>query len=139
MAFYLGDHDPSGIDMTRDVDERVCLLGGNPCFTGTAAFPLNIDVRRLALNIAQVRQYNPPENPAKESDSRSPNYISKFGPSSWELDAIEPRTLAALVTDAVTALRDDEKWAAALAKESKMRLELTKFAKKYDKKPRRKK
>jgi hypothetical protein len=30
IVLYLGDHDPSGIDMTRDIFERVPLLGGTP-------------------------------------------------------------------------------------------------------------
>lgn len=138
VVFYLGDHDPSGIDMTRDIEERVPLLGGSPCIAGIPALPLDIKIRRLALNIEQVRKFNPPENPAKQTDSRTPHYVSRFGHSSWELDAVEPRTLAALVTGAVTSLRDGPLWDAACAKEEKLRKELTKFAKRYDKKPRRK-
>lgn len=137
VVFYLGDHDPSGIDMTRDIEERVPLLGGDPATNWCQPIPLDMEVRRLALNIQQVREFNPPENPAKESDSRSPGYIEKFGRSSWELDAVEPRALAQLVTDAVLALRDGPKWDAAVKREEKMRKELTKFAKTYDKKKRK--
>jgi hypothetical protein len=37
------------------------------------------DGERLALNIDQVRKYNPPENPAKQTDSRCEGYIREFG------------------------------------------------------------
>ena len=42
--FYLGDHDPSGIDMTRDIRERLEL------FSET----IFVEVHRLALNYDQV-------------------------------------------------------------------------------------
>jgi hypothetical protein len=86
---YLGDHDPSGIDMTRDIRERMALFSCNA----------EIDVRRLALNKDQVELWNPPENPAKETDSRFENYRDQFGDKSWELDAIEPKKLVALVEE----------------------------------------
>ncbi len=136
-VLYLGDHDPSGIDMTRDITERVPLLGGTPFVDNWPAVPLDIDIKRLALNMDQVKQYNPPENPAKETDSRCIGYRANYGDSSWELDALEPRVLAGLVRKAVMAVRDETLWAAALTKESKMREQLTKFAKRYDKKPRK--
>jgi hypothetical protein len=143
-ALYLGDHDPSGLDMTRDVSERIPMLAGDCLEDGgvlvdghVRGIPMTIN--RLALNIAQVREFNPPENPAKTQDSRYAGYMAQFGESSWELDAVEPRKLAQLVRDAVMAVRDEELWAAALTKESKMREELTKFAKKYEPKKRKQK
>lgn len=120
-VLYLGDHDPSGIDMTRDVDDRLAL------FLRTSG----IEVKRLALNMDQIEQFNPPENPAKMTDSRASDYVAKFGESSWELDAIEPKTLAQLVRDAVEALIDDDAWTEAMGRENKMREELNKFANKY--------
>lgn len=134
---YLGDHDPSGIDMTRDVLERVPLLGGTPLTTICMPIPLDIDIQRLALNIEQVREFKPPKNPAKQTDSWCEKYVAEFGPDSWELDAVDPDVLAQLVRDAVMAVRDEDLWAEACAKEEQMRKELTKFAKRYDKKPRK--
>jgi hypothetical protein len=65
VVIYLGDHDPSGIDMTRDVEERLRQLARIPdeprwIFT----------VIRAALNMDQVEQWNPPENQSKTTDSR---------------------------------------------------------------------
>ncbi len=117
---HLGDHDPSGIDMTRDIIDRVEL------FTGE-----DIHVERLALNMDQVERYQPPENPAKVTDSRSNVYIAEFGRSSWELDALEPQVLGNLVRDFVMEHRDHDAWNAAVEAEDEYRQELQEFADKY--------
>lgn len=97
---HLGDHDPSGIDMTRDLSERFDLfLDGR-----------DIDLQRIALNMEQVEEKNPPPNPAKTTDSRFADYQRKFGSESWELDALEPRYLVQLVTERITALIDGDAW-----------------------------
>lgn len=121
FVLYLGDHDPSGIDMTRDVDDRLDL------FTRASG----ITVKRLALNMAQVEELRPPENPAKITDSRADSYIRRFGRSSWELDAIEPAQLAGIVRAAIDRLINQRKWAASGRKEEGMRDELKQFAENY--------
>lgn len=122
FVLYLGDHDPSGIDMTRDVIDRLTL------FLGASG---DIEVNRLALNMDQVEELNPPENPAKITDSRARAYIAEFGRSSWELDAIEPKRLASLVRTAVTGLLDRKRWKASGERQDGMRKELLKFADDY--------
>lgn len=117
---YLGDHDPSGIDMTRDVDDRLGLFSYS-----------EVEIVRVALNWEQVEEWQPPENPAKETDSRFAAYAEKFGESSWELDAVEPETLAELVTSAVLERRDEELFAVALAREGTYIAELKAMAKGY--------
>ena len=92
VIIHLGDHDPSGIDMTRDVQDRLSMFG-----TST-------EVRRIALNMDQVEQYDPPPNPAKMTDSRANDYVDLHGYSSWELDALEPSVIDALVSDAIADL-----------------------------------
>jgi hypothetical protein len=114
---YLGDHDPSGLDMDRDILGRLGLFSG-----------VDLEVERLALLYSQIEQMRPPENPAKLTDSRAPGYIARFGMSSWELDAIEPRTLAQLVRDAVIYLRDDDLWQETIAREEVERAKLMKAA-----------
>lgn len=96
---YLGDHDPSGIDMTRDIKERL----GTFLYAEGATFR---NVQRIALNMDQVKQYNPPENPAKQTDSRFESYVREYGESSWELDALEPSVLSALVQEAIELYLD---------------------------------
>jgi hypothetical protein len=126
-VFYFGDHDPSGIDMTRDIQERLGLF--------SVLDDDDLKVHRLALNYDQVEQWNPPENPAKETDSRYAAYAEQFGESSWELDAVEPRTLAELVRNGIEDLIDQDVWNDLLLKESAMRQELERFADNYGKKP----
>ncbi len=124
-VIYLGDHDPSGIDMSRDVQDRLRLFtnyteGDEQC----------VNLYRVALNMPQIKVLRPPENPAKITDSRAKSYISRFGESSWELDAIEPRALAKLVRDQIITLRDDGAWEKSLEKENAMKAELQALAKK---------
>ena len=96
VVIYLGDHDPSGIDMTRDIRDRLDLL----------SWFQDIEVQRLALNMDQVDQYQPPPNPTKFSDSRAAGYVAEYGFESWELDALEPQVLDELVSDAIEDLLD---------------------------------
>jgi hypothetical protein len=121
VVLHFGDHDPSGIDMTRDIEDRLSLFGA----------PL-VEVRRLALNMAQVEQYDPPPNPAKESDSRFTGYQTLFGDESWELDALEPSVLAQLVDDEVLQLLDRDAWDKELTREKKARRELKAISDDYD-------
>lgn len=100
VVLHLGDHDPSGIDMTRDNDDRLTMF----------AHWGNVEVKRLALNMDQVEQYGPPPNPTKLTDSRAPDYVQRYGYECWELDALEPRVMANLIETNILALRDDDLW-----------------------------
>jgi len=96
VILHLGDHDPSGIDMTRDNFERLRTFSDG-----------NVTVERIALNMDQIKKYNPPPSPAKTTDSRGTDYIDKFGIDSWELDALEPKVLIDLITKKVANHRAD--------------------------------
>jgi hypothetical protein len=100
---HLGDHDPSGKDMSRDIEERLWEFLS---YHGESA----IEVHRIALNMDQVRKYNPPPNPAKITDSRARGYISKFGGESWELDALDPDVLVSLIRVNVLKRLDVALW-----------------------------
>lgn len=117
---HLGDHDPSGIDMSRDIEDRLRM------FLQDDEHMLEVD--RIALTMAQVRKFNPPPNPAKLTDARANGYIKKFGQSSWELDALDPRTLDTLINDAILERRDDTLWNAAVKIQTKHRASITKVA-----------
>lgn len=103
---HLGDHDPSGIDMSRDIRDRMELFLARHVARPDRDFGLD----RLALNMDQVRRYDPPPNPAKITDSRAVDYIARFGRESWELDALEPAVMAELIRDAVLDYRDETAW-----------------------------
>ena len=117
IVFHLGDHDPSGIDMTRDNYDRIALF----------AETMGIEVRRIALNFDQIEEYKPPPNPAKQDDSRFESYVENFGDSCWELDALQPSVIVALIKDNIKALIDDDAWEKAEAEQEAGRDKLRKF------------
>lgn len=114
VILYLGDHDPSGLDMTRDIESRMDM------FVGAG----EVVVERLALNMAQVRQYNPPPNPTKFTDSRAQEYVQRYGRESWELDALDPNTIATLIRTAIRNHLNMGQWNRIKAREDDMREEL---------------
>jgi len=120
FILYLGDHDPSGMDMDRDIIERLEMFS-----------EYSLAFRRLALLMEQIDQMNIPENPAKVSDSRAPAYIAEFGDASWELDAMKPQQLAEVVNLTVENLRDEDLWRDAVEAEEEMRDELNRFVADY--------
>ena len=98
ILLHFGDHDPSGIDMTRDIKDRLWTFGADTT------------VERIALTMDQIGLYHPPPNPTKLTDSRATEYIAEFGYESWELDALSPKVLADLVESEVEYYKDDDKW-----------------------------
>lgn len=119
LIVHLGDHDPSGIDMSRDIEERLNTFGCFPTF------------KRIALNMDQIQQYNPPPNPAKLTDSRCQGYIAQHGYESWELDALRPEVIEDLIKDAVAAYRDDSLYTAAEKRQARARTVLRKVSKNW--------
>lgn len=147
---HLGDHDPSGIDMTRDIFDRLHTFIGtdprvwekaeeagheSPYEWGTSGEVPDFDhsfqdtftstpfftVSRIALNYDQVEEYNPPPNPAKLTDSRAREYVFNHGYQSWELDALEPQVLDRLIVREIDRVRDPELWDEALRSQERSR------------------
>lgn len=112
---HFGDHDPSGMDMTRDIRDRLKI------FLGTQHFELV----RLALNFDQIEEYQPPPNPAKVTDSRFEAYRAEYGDESWELDALEPAILEELITTEIESLIDREPWGTLRDSEAEHKKALT--------------
>jgi hypothetical protein len=121
IVIHLGDHDPSGIDMSRDIQERLSMFAED-----------EIAFRRIALNMDQVREYEPPPNPAKVTDARFESYARNYGDESWELDALEPKVLSALVQKEVTGLIATKAWKAAAERQEEAREQLTKVSDNWD-------
>lgn len=126
VVLHLGDHDPSGIDMTRDITDRLAEF-----LEGDGYDSALVEVRRIALNMDQVRRYNPPPNPAKLTDSRVGAYLRQYGSSSWELDALDPTTLADLIVSNIDAELDAELWDAQAAQQRREREQLATVADRY--------
>lgn len=97
VVLYLGDHDPTGLDITRDITHRLSMFAGQ-----------EIEVVRIALNMDQIQEYNAPPNPAKTTDSRYRKYAEEYGDDSWELDAMAPEVMLRLIRSEILKFRDDE-------------------------------
>lgn len=116
VIFHLGDHDPSGLNMSdvnRDSLRQFARANG-------------ITLERLALNYDQVEEYDPPPNPAKDSDARFDGYrdmmVEQFDVDpddvpSWELDALNPSVIDQIVRDAIEGVVDKDKYDARYAEE----------------------
>jgi len=120
---YLGDHDPSGLDMIRDIRERIYEFVDSSNKEMFKVIP-------LALNMKQIKQYNPPPNPAKIKDPRAEKYLEEFGNSSWELDALEPKVLMDIAENGILELIDIEKYNEWIDREDREKQALIKFGKK---------
>lgn len=121
VIIHLGDHDPSGVDMTRDISERLEMFVG-----------AQIDVRRIALNMDQIVQYHPPPNPAKTTDARYEKYRQLHGVDSWELDALDPSVIDALIVKEVKKVRDNKLWKEATQRENESRTKLSSAASRWN-------
>ena len=121
IVFHLGDHDPSGIDMTRDNHDRLAMFA-----------EMGVEVRRLALNMDQVEQYAPPPNPAKVTDTRFDSYMAEYGEESWELDALEPQVIAELLRTNIGELIDQQLWSEVEDREDRDRAQLETVRERWD-------
>jgi len=159
LILHIGDHDPSGLDMTRDIEDRLRLFVHNDWaneFMGfgswtrgaikesmrrqmaekgssIAAPELPWEVRRIALTIEQIEEYSPPPNFAKTTDARFRAYQAATGlDESWELDALDPFVMEALIQDQIDAFRDDAALARAERAQELDRLVLTNVSARWD-------
>lgn len=149
-VLYLGDLDPSGEDMVRDIRERLELFTNSGMLVNTddilagdvnddydgfepdeareARKPyLPIAVKKLALTAAQVQEHDPPPNPTKLTDSRAKGFIEKYGYNSWEVDALPPVVLRELIEDAFTEHLDVERIHKIKERETAAKAELEKW------------
>lgn len=123
VVLQLTDHDPSGIDMHRDIKERIEMFSDG-CS--------KIEVRRIALTMAQIEEVQAPPNPAKKKDSRYKAYFDQYGDESWELDALEPSYIADLIAAHFKKLVDKKEWEKSAEERDKGREKVYQLAEKLD-------
>lgn len=127
VVIHLADHDPSGVDMSDDVLKRVDLYSsGYGDLVGA-----EVTVERIALNMDQVQQYDPPPSPAKVTDSRYEGYVARFGEDSWELDALDPPVIIQLIRETIETHLDQDKYEARRQLETEYRDELQRLGPNY--------
>lgn len=109
IVFYIGDHDPSGLQMTDNASNALA----------TFARTNQIEFRRICLTMDQIDEYDPPENYAKESDSRYNWYVEQTGrDAAWELDALDPIVIADVLSDAIKSVCDKDRFKASVRLEA---------------------
>jgi hypothetical protein len=118
---HLGDHDPSGIDMTRDLRERIRLFGSSN----------DVSLTRIALTMNQINEQKPPPNPAKTTDSRFMEYRRRYGSESWELDALQPQYLASLVEREAKKHIDNDAWQERITETNQIKERIEKVAREF--------
>jgi hypothetical protein len=148
LILHIGDHDPSGLDMTRDIEDRLRLFihqdwinqypVGAPASRGNIRASMRDhmrdqnseiedhehpwQVKRIALTMEQIEQYDPPPNYAKQTDARWQKYNEETGlDESWELDALDPLVMETLIQDEVDAFMDEDAFAEAETEQEKDR------------------
>ena len=112
LILHAGDHDPTGVmlyESLRDDTAAFCRDegGGHGC-----------EVRRIALvesQLSALESNGPP--PAK--DPRTPKWRLKYGPgdTTYQLEAMAPGTLTAIVADVLDGLIDADAYAQVLETE----------------------
>lgn len=113
LIIYIGDFDPSGLDMIRDIADRLSEFGVK-----------EFCVLPVALTMKQIEEYKPPPNPAKITDPRANWYISEYGDKSWELDALKPDVLHEITQNSILANLDVLQFKKILSKEKQDKAKL---------------
>jgi hypothetical protein len=94
FIYYFGDHDPSGCDIDRFVEQELRRY----------APAADITFERVAVLREQIQQLSLPTRPTKRTDSRARN----FDGASVEVDAIHPEVLRGICEECITEHVDDE-------------------------------
>ena len=124
VILHFSDHDPSGLNMTVDINNRLfkrdyLVRGLAEVFSSEELEKIKelfkgkewlVKVERCALTYEQVRRYNLPPNPTKKADPRSKWYVQQYGDQCWELDAVEPSELQRIIENSILKWINREKW-----------------------------
>lgn len=113
FLYYFGDHDPSGVDIPRKVEEDLREFAPDA----------DITFDRVAVTPELIDELDLPTRPTKRTDSRSKNFVGE----SVEVDAIPPATLRSMVERCVEQHVDPERLAAAKEVEQAERDTLERF------------
>ena len=132
VLLYVGDHDPSGLDMIKDIEKRLTEFLED----GREYFEPNFKIIPIALTKEQIKEFNLPPNPAKVSDPRAKWYIEEHGSISWEVDAMKPQVMRKIVEEEILKHIDVEKYAVWIERERKEKQALKEFGNKLSKKRR---
>lgn len=102
--YYLGDHDPSGWWIKRNLEPQLRSFGADARVT------------QVGVSAEQVAAWGLPTRHAKRTDSRCEGFIEHFGSDSCtEVDAIAPNVLQQLIRECIEEHIEDDAWDRAQA------------------------
>lgn len=118
FAYYLGDFDPSGFDLERDLREKIERYGGRyyECDADDADGD-NFVWQRLGVTAADFITHDLIRLPVKETDKRAAAFVERHGTACAEIDAIPPTELRRRVEEAINSHIDVAEWNRLLAVE----------------------
>ena len=111
VVLYYGDFDPSGIDIERDLEDRLARYGAK-----------DFSVTRVALTADQIKEYNLPPMPVKRTDARAEGFMAEHGDKSVELDALEPNIFQSIVEKSIRSNINVRRWNAKVRKIEELRV-----------------
>lgn len=115
IVLYFGDFDPTGLDIVRDLEERLLKYSGK-----------KVVVKRVALTKDQIKNFNLPYAPTKKTDARTKKFVKEYGNMAVELDALEPDVLKDIAKKEILNYIDAKKWNTRAKKEQEARLYIQK-------------
>lgn len=116
VLLHVGDYDPSGVSIFEAVAEDAAR------FVEADRVIDNLEIRpmRVGLTAEQVTEYDLATAPPKKSDRRSASWIGE----TCQLEALAPDQLAQIVTEAIEAQLDLDRYQRILGYEERDRHEL---------------
>ncbi len=93
---YIGDHDPTGLIISKNLSQRL------------NEFNIETKIKRIALNFDQIDKYKLHPNPAKRSDSNADSYIGDYGVNTWEVDALDPVILSNIIRQSIEDVKNEK-------------------------------
>lgn len=122
IVIYVGDHDPTGLDIPRTAAEMWDDMRGVDCEIIRAAVTLD-----QGEDLGEVKAV-----PNSPGDTKSAAYEARYGIDyGWEAEALDPREIVQLVREEVEDLRDDDLWEKAVRKQERERKTLGTIARHY--------
>jgi hypothetical protein len=110
IIYYIGDHDPSGRDLERDVRVRLERYAKRP-----------FKWVRLAVNPEHFAQFDIIPLKPKKTDSRYRKFVAKYGTACAEVEAIPATDLREMVRTAIESHIPAGAWKRLLRVEQKER------------------
>jgi hypothetical protein len=117
--YYCGDFDPSGLSIYDSIKKRIMNFG------------VFVNFERIALTQKQIKKYQLPSDPAKQSDPNYNKFLNIYGSDMVvELDSLPPDVLRKIIEDCILQNIDPGHLARMKREEREEEIRLNKFIEK---------